>query len=185
MTLKVAVLIVTLLLTAVGTALAAPTPEYFAEEWAAFMCVAGPPGAPGPVAVQFNFDKVAFGGIPLDRANNLFTYLRSNLGLLSPVLGSNPQLTNCNVVPGQSLNPSQALALAPGLTALQAAQGLSGTFQQLGFSRYIIADVFLSFTVLYSGSVDTLRMEVFDVPGSNNLVFKVSSDIDESLVPQQ
>jgi hypothetical protein len=116
----------------VGSGFAAPIPDYFKDEWVGFVCLtASPPGSPPiSVLVQFNFDQVTFGGISLIRANSLFTYLTSNLGLLSPTIGNNPQ-TTC------SLTPSQTLAMFPGATALQAAQQVSGSFQQLGFPPYI------------------------------------------------
>jgi hypothetical protein len=162
----------------VGSAFAAPIPDYFEDEWVGFVCLtATPPGSPPiSVLVQFNFDQVTFGGIPPNRANSLFTYLTSNLGLLSPIIGNNPQ-TTC------SLTPSQTLAMFPGATALQAAQQVSGTFQQLSFARYIIVDAFLSFTVLYFGSVDTLRTEVYRVNGNNDLSYVASNEIAASLVP--
>lgn len=162
----------------VGSGIAAPIPPFFEEESVGFVCLtASPPGSPPTsVLVQFNFDKIAFGGIPLTRADSLFSFLTSNLGLLSPIIGSNPQ-TTC------SLTPSQTLVQFPGATALQAAQQVSGSFQQLGFSRYIIVDTFLSFAVPYFGPVDTLRSDVFLVIGNNDLSYASSIDIAESLVP--
>ena len=157
---------------------AAAIPNYFQDEWVGFVCLTAlPQGSPPTrVLLQLNFDKTSLGGIPLSRADSLFGFLTSNLGLLSPTLGSNPQ-TTC------SFTPSQILVNFPGATALQAAQQVSPTFQQIGFARYVILDAFLSLTVIYSGPVNTLRTEVFLVTGNNDLNYVASNEIAESLVP--
>lgn len=162
----------------VGSSFADPIPGYFADEWVGFLCLrtSSPGSPPTSVLLQFNFDKITFGGIPLNRADSLFTFLTGNLGVLSPTIGSNPQ-TTC------SLTPSQVQTTFLGATGLQAAQQVAPTFQQLGFTRYVIADSFLSFTVIFSGSVNTLRTEVFVVAGSNDLSYVASHEFAASLVP--
>src|SRR5262249_46339992 len=124
----------------VGIGLAAQIPDYFGDEWVAFVCLTATPPGSGPTTVllQLNFDKLSFGGIPLDRADRLYAYLTNNLGILSPVIGPNPQKT-C------TLTPSQVTVQFPGKTALDAAQLVSPSFQQLGFARYVILDAFLNF----------------------------------------
>jgi hypothetical protein len=120
----------------VGDTDAAPLPAYFAEGWVGFLCLsATPPGSGGPVNVllQLNFDKAEFGGISLARADALVPFIAANLGVLSPTVGSNPQVT-C------SRTPSQILADFPGVNALQAVQQVAPIREQLGFARYIIAD---------------------------------------------
>ena len=70
------------------------------------------------------------------------------------------------------------------MTALQAAQQLSGTFQQLGFPSYLIADAFLSVAPSYLGNdIVILRTDAFRVLGGNNVSYVGSSEIIESLIP--
>jgi hypothetical protein len=172
------IVIILLLLLLPVPAVAAPIPDYFADEWVGFVCLSATPPGSGPttVLVQINFDKFAFGGIALEGADSLFGYLTDNLGLLSLVLGNSPQ-KSCQ------RTPSQILAEFPGTTARQAAQLVSPTFQQLGFAHFIVVDTFLSFAVLYSGGVNTLRAEVFLVPGDNDLSFVLAHDLIETLLP--
>ena len=162
----------------IDSGFAAAIPDYFQDEWVGFVCLtAFPQGSPPTrVLLQLNFDKTALGGIPLSRADRLFGFLTGNIGLLSPTIGSNPQST-C------SFTPNQILVDFPRATALQAAQQVSPTFQQLGFARYIILDAFLSLTVIYSGPENTLRTEVFLVTGNNDLSYVATNEIAESLVP--
>ena len=162
----------------VGSGFAAPIPEYFQDEWVGFVCLtAFPPGSPATtVLVQFNFDKTTFGGIPLSRADSLYTFLRSNLGLLSPVIGSNPQ-TTCTLTPGQ------VVIQFPGADAKQATQQVSGSFQQLGFARYIVVDTYSALAILSSGTVVVLKTDVFVVNGNNDLSYVASNEIAASLVP--
>jgi hypothetical protein len=161
-----------------GVATAVAPPSYFADGWVGFLCLTATPPGSGPTTVllQLNFDKIAFGGVPLGRADALFTYLGNNLGLLSPVLGNSPQKT-C------SLTPSQVVVMFPGATALDAVQQVSGSFQQLGFSRYVIYDVFLSATLLYFGAVNTVRGEAYQVNGPNDLSYAMSTEFEPSLLP--
>lgn len=188
MTLKTTVLTVLVLFAlavpgVVGSGFALPLPDYFADEWVGFVCLtASPPGSPPTsVLVQFMFDKSTNGGISLTGADSLFAFLTGNLGLLSPIIGSNPQ-TAC------SLTPSQTQVEFPGATGLQAAQFVSGSFQQLGFSRYIIVDAFWTTTdVSYIAetltSVEVLGLDVFRVTENNDLSYVASSQIVRSLVP--
>jgi hypothetical protein len=187
MTLKAAVLTVLVVFAlavpgVVGSGFAEPLPGYFEDEWVGFVCLtASPPGSPPTsVLVQFMFDKTSNGGISLTWADSLFAFLTGNLGLLSPIIGSNPQ-TAC------SRTPSQIQVEFPGATGLQAAQLVSGSFQQLGFSRYIIVDTYLSFLDLSYGetqiSVETLNSDVFRVNGNNDVSPVAANQIARSLVP--
>ncbi len=161
-----------------GDAPAAAIPSYFEDEWVGFLCLtASPPGSGSTgVLVQFNFDKSTLGGIPLARADRLFAFFASNLGLLSPTIGKNPQ-TTC------SLSPTQTLAQFPGATALQAAQQVSGSFQQLGFSRYVIVDSYVNVALLYFGPVQTVRSDVFPVSGNNDLSYAGSNELPDATLP--
>jgi len=188
MTLKAAVLTVLVLFAlagpgVVGSGFAVPLPNYFEDEWVGFVCLTAiPPGSPSTsVLVQFMFDKNHGGGISLTQADSLFAFLTGSLGLLSPFIGNNPQ-TTC------SLPPSQIQVEFPGATGLQAAQLLSGSFQQLGFSRYIIVDAYvdtadLSYIADTLTSVEFLGFDVFRVTGDNDLSWVANSWIVKSLVP--
>ncbi|MGH2610766.1 MAG: hypothetical protein ACRDHF_16925 [Tepidiformaceae bacterium] len=162
-----------------GEGVAAPIPGYFSDGWVGFAClnavVAG--GSPTPVLVQLNFDKVAGSGISLARADSLFARLTGSLGWLSQLTGASLQLT-CAHTPGQ------IQAGVAGLTALQAAQQLSGTFQQRGFSSYLILDSFFSVAPSYLGDdIAILRTDAFRVVGANNVTYIGSTESLESLTP--
>jgi hypothetical protein len=161
-----------------GNGFAASIPTYFEDEWVGFVCLtASPPGSPPTgVLLQLNFDKVALGGISLTTADSLFAFLTGNLGLLSPIIGNNPQ-TTC------SRTPSQIQAQFPGVNALQATQQLSGTFQQIGFPRYIVVDAFFSLVAPYLGTATILRTDVFLVTGNNDLSYAAGNEIVDSLIP--
>ena len=179
-----AMVLTVLVLFALGTpcmvdrSFAATIPDYFQDEWVAFACLnaVAPGGSPTPVLLQLNFDKIVGNGIPLARADSLFARLTGSLGWLSQLLGASLQLT-C------AYTPSQIQASNPGLTALQAAQQLSGSFQQRGFPAYLILDSFLSFALSYLGSdIAILRTDAFRVVGPNNVSYLGSSDVIESLI---
>jgi hypothetical protein len=157
---------------------AAAIPDYFTDEWAGFACLnVTSGGAATPVVLQLNFDKLAGGGIALARADRLFARLTSSFGWLSQLTGASYQLT-C------AYTPSQIQTSNPGLTALQAAQQLSGSFQQLAFPSYLILDSFLTVAPSYLGSdIAILRTDAFRVVGSNNLSYQGSNDVLESLLP--
>jgi hypothetical protein len=156
---------------------AAPIPEYFEDEWVGFAClnavIAG--GAPTPVLLQLNFDKIAGGGIPLPRADSLFARITSSLGWLSELTGASFELTCAQT-------PSQIQASTPGLTAFQAALELSGSFQQRGFPFYLILDSFSSVAQTYLGAdISILRTDAFLAVGPDDLSYLGSSDVVESL----
>lgn len=158
---------------------AAAIPDYFTDEWAGFACLSAvaPGGSTTAVVLQLNFDKIAGSGIALARADSLFARLTSQLGWLSQLIGASLQVTCTHT-------PSQIQASNPGLTALQAAQQLSGSFQQFGFPSYLILDSFLSVAPSYLGSdIPTLRTDAFRVVGPNNLSYLGSTDTVESLIP--
>jgi hypothetical protein len=158
---------------------AAPIPDYFADEWVGFACfnAVAPGGSTTATVLQFNFDKFAGNGITLARADSLFARLTSSLGWLSQLIGASLQMT-C------TLTPSQIQASNPGLTALQAALQVSGSFQQLGFPSYLILDSFLTVAPSYLGTdIPILRTDAFRVLGSNNLSYQGSNDVLESLLP--
>jgi hypothetical protein len=124
-----------------------------------------------------NFDTIAGGGIPLDRADSLFARITSSLGWLSEITGASLELT-CAQTPGQ------IQASNPGLTAFQAALELSGSFQQRGFAFYLILDSFLSVAPSYLGSdIPILRTDAFTAVGPDDLSYLGSSDVVESLTP--
>ena len=162
----------------VGDSVAAAIPGYFADEWVGFAClnaVAG--GSTTTVLLQLNFDKISGTGIAPARAESLFARLTSSLGWLSQLTGASYQVT-CTYTPGQ------IQASNPGLTAVQAAQALSGSFQQRGFSSYLILDSFLSVASAYLGpDPGIVRTDAFRAVGSNNLSYLGSTDTIESLMP--
>ena len=157
---------------------AAAIPGYFADEWVGFAClnaVAG--GSTTAVLLQLNFDKIAGSGIALARADSLFARLTSSLGWLSQLTGASLQVT-CTVTPGQIQGSN------PGLTALQAAQELSRSFQQRGFASYLVLDSFLSVASAYLGpDLGIVRTDAFRALGPNNLSYLGSTDTVESLMP--
>ena len=159
---------------AAGESVAVTIPEYFDDEWVGFACLnstAG--GTTTAVLLQVNFDKLAGGGITLSRADTLFARLTTSFGWLSELTGASFQAT-C------TLTPSQVQASNPGLTARQAAQALSGSFQQRGFPVYLILDSFLGVTPSYLGSdVAIRRTDAFRVVGPNDLTYIGSSDVVE------
>ena len=64
------------------------------------------------------------------------------------------------------------------MTALQAAQAVSGDFQQRGFATYVIQDTFLSLAQSYLGlDIPILRTDAFPVLGSNNVSYLGSIDV--------
>ena len=167
----------------VGQGWAAAIPTYFEDEWVGFACLTAfpPPGATAtPLLLQLNFDKIVLGGIPLARADSLFSYFINNLGLLSPTIGKNPQVI-C------TLSPSQTAARFPTDNALTAARQLSGTFQQIEvqprFQRYVIFDVFLNFAPLYSGPVPVVEGDVFTVAGNDNISFAGNISLPDASLP--
>ena len=157
---------------------AAAIPGYFADEWVGFAClnaVAG--GSTTQVLLQLNFDKISGSGITLARADTLFARLTSSLGWLSQLTGAGYQVT-C------TYTPSQIQASNPGLTALQAAQALTGSFQSRGFTSYLVLDSFLSVASAYLGAdVAIVRTDAFRAVGSNNLSYLGSTDTVESPAP--
>jgi hypothetical protein len=158
---------------------AAGIPGYFADEWVGFACLSAvaPGGSTTQVLLQLNFDKISGTGIALARADSLFARLTSSFGWLNQLTGVSLQLT-CAHTPGQ-IQAGNA-----GLTALQAAQALSGTFQQRGFSSYLILDSFLSVASSYLGSdIAIVRTDAFRAEGVNNLLYLGSTDVLESLMP--
>jgi hypothetical protein len=158
----------------VDNSFAAPIPAYFADEWVGFACVTATiPGGSVALLLQLNFDKIAGGGISLPRADELFAQMTSPIGLgwLGGLLGASLQVT-CAHTPGQ------IQASNPGLTALQAAQAVSGDFQQRGFATYVIQDTFLSLAQSYLGlDIPILRTDAFPVLGSNNVSYLGSIDV--------
>jgi hypothetical protein len=163
----------------VDRSVAAPLPDYFADGWVGFACAnAVIPGQPtAPLLLQLNFDKLSGGGITQTRANNLFTRITGSLGWLSQITGVGFQVT-C------TQTPNQVQASTPGLNALQAALPLTGSFQQDGFSFYLILDSFLSITPPYLGSdAAIVRTDAFIVLGANNVFYLGSSDVIVQLMP--
>jgi hypothetical protein len=155
-----------------------PVPAYFDGEHVGGLCLnAVPPGESGPipVLVQFNFDHVTQGGISLERANSLFAYYTSLLlGILSPVIGSNPQ-------PFCSFLPSLVPIVHGIVDALDAVQKMTPAFQQLGFQRYYIVDSYLA---TYAVDVESIvRSEVFRVDGANALTYVQGFEIAEAVLP--
>jgi hypothetical protein len=68
--------------------------------------------------------------------------------------------------------------MMPGVTGRQAALGLSGSFQQLGFTSYVLLDTFVSTAPPYLGfDALILRTDGFLVTGPNNLSYLGSNDI--------
>ena len=166
----------------VDTTYAAAIPGYFADEWVGFLCIFGPvPTSGNPARVnilfQLNFDKSVNGGITLARADQLFAFFQSQIVGLGTAGVFNQQ--TC------ALTPSQVQSQY-GANALQAAQQVSGSFQQLGFQLYFINDSFWGLVPNYLGlPSDTLvlRTDVFLVNGSDNVNYTRSLEILEDLVP--
>jgi hypothetical protein len=158
---------------AVDRSIAAPIPEYFEDEWVGFACLtATKPGAsPTPMLLQLDFDKLAGGGLSQARADSLFARMTSALGWLSQLTGATLQVTCLH-------SPSEVQAMMPGVTGRQAALGLSGSFQQLGFTSYVLLDTFVSTAPPYLGfDALILRTDGFLVTGPNNLSYLGSNDI--------
>jgi hypothetical protein len=167
---------------------AIPLPSYFDDEWVGLLCLTvtlpGPPPAPVSVLVQVNFDKSTNGGISLAEADQFFAFLTDAIVQFGPLAGgTNPQNTCPQFTPGNMQ------AQFPGLNALQAAQALTGTFQQHGFFLYVIADAFLNGVPPYlvdAGIPEdtlTLRTDAFLVNGSNDITYSGSLDVLRSLIP--
>lgn len=163
----------------VDSSIAAPIPGYFEDTLVGFACLSAvmPGQSPTPVLLQLNFDKLAGGGIALARADSLFERMTSSLGWLSQLTGASLQVTCTHT-------PSQIQTTYPGLTGRQAALDVSGSFQQRGFSGYLILDSFLSVTPSYLGSdILILRTDAFRGVEPNNLSYLGSNDVVESPTP--
>jgi hypothetical protein len=167
---------------------AIPLPQYFADEWVGLVCLSvtlpGPPPTQVNALVQINFDKVTNDGISLPEAEQLFSFLTDAITQFGPLAGgTNPQNTCPQFTPTGMQNQF------PGLNALQAAQALTGTFQQHGFFLYVIADAFLSRVSGYlvdAGVPDDtllLRTDAFLVNGSNDVTYTGSLEVLRSLIP--
>jgi hypothetical protein len=149
---------------------AIPVPAYFDGERVGLLCLDATPlgSSPIKVLVQFNYDPAAGGGISVTAANQLFgVYTSFYLGILSPLIGPNPQPT-CSLIPS-------IVAGTYGVDALDAVQILAGTYQQSGFHRYYIVD---SYRTTYAGGVESvIRSEVFRVEGPDTLTFELGIEI--------
>jgi hypothetical protein len=174
---------IVLLVTALGapglvdTSFAAAIPGYFANEWVGILCVNGPT----PIAstklnliIQMNFDKSENGGITLARADQLFEFLR-----VSYLNFSGTSTQTC------ALTPSQVNAQY-GVNGLQAAQQLTGTFQNHGFDIMVITDNFWRLVDDYldhpPGTL-VLRSDQFIVVGNNDVFYRGSSETLQSQIP--
>ena len=152
-------------------------PSYFADEWVGILCVTGPtPMSSTRVSmiIQMNFDKSTNGGITLAKADQLFEFLRTSLLNFS---GTATQ--TC------ALKPSQVNTQF-NVNGLQAAQQLTGTYQQYGFQLMLIQDSFWTLTDDYllqpSGTL-SLRSDTFVVTGSNSVFYRNSSETVQSAIP--
>jgi hypothetical protein len=154
-----------------------PIPEYLEGAHFGFVCLNATPPGSGPVTVllQFTFDPEFQGGIAVGRANALqVNFTIPMVGIFSPALGANPG--RCG-----ELLPSLVPAVLPGVDAFAAAQQLSASFQQLGFQRYYIVDVYRS---AYAGDVESIvRAEVFRALGADALSYVQGIEIAEPLLP--
>jgi hypothetical protein len=163
----------------VGSSFGAPIPAYLEDGWVGFACLTSvsPGGSPTPVLLQLSFDKLAGGGIALGRADSLFERHTSSFGWLSQLIGASFQVTCTHT-------PSQIQTTYPGLTARQAAQDLSASFQARGFSAYLILDSFLSIAPSYlDAAILVLRTDAFRVVGPNDLSYLGGNDAAESPTP--
>jgi hypothetical protein len=177
------VVAIVLLVTALGapglvdTSFAAAIPGYFANEWVGILCVNGPtPIAPTKVnlIIQMNFDKSENGGITLAKADQLFEFLR-----VSYLNFSGTSTQTC------ALKPSLVNAQY-NVNGLQAAQQLTGTFQNYGFQVMVITDNFWSLLSEYldlPSDTLSLKSDQFIVLGNNNVVYRGSSEILQSQIP--
>jgi hypothetical protein len=154
-----------------------PIPEYLEGAHFGIVCLnATPPGsAPVTVLVQFTFDPEGHGGIPVGRANALLINFTIPLvGVFSPVLGPNP--ARCG-----ELLPSLIPIVLPGIDAFAAAQQLSASFQQLGFQRYYIVDMYRA---VYGDDVESIvRADMFRALGADALSYVLGIEISETLAP--
>ena len=79
--------------------------------------------------------------------------------------------------------PSGSQTAFPGINALAAAQVLTGSFQGLGFARYVIVDGYDTSAPSFLDFVDTLRTDAFRVNGPGDVAYVLSSELVQSLVP--
>ena len=158
-----------------GDGVAAPLPAYFADGAVGFVCIEVTPasGSPFNVLVQANFDKVLDGGIAPARADALFGFV-TNLVRTNELQPLGSLRTTC------SMTPSQIESQFSGMNALQAAQPLTGSFQQRGFAAYLIVDTYLAVALALH---DTLRIDTFRAVGNNNVDYVGSIERLRTSVP--
>jgi hypothetical protein len=176
------VIAIALLIIALGAAgvvdssFAASIPAYFADEWVGILCVNGPtPLASTKInlIIQMNFDKSVNGGITLAKADQIFEFLR-----VSYLNFSGASTQTCAIKPSQVNSQF-------GVNGLQAAQQLTGTYQNYGFQAMVIADSFWTLVDDYLDLPDgtrSLRTDQFIVLGNNNVVYRGSAETIESQV---
>ena len=155
---------------------AAAIPGYFADEYVGILCVNGPtPISPTKVnfLIQMNFDKLSQGGITLAKADQLFEFLRSSFLNFS---GTATQ--TCAIKPSQ-VNSQY------GVNGLQAAQQLTGTYQNYGFQLMLIIDSFWDLVPTYlnqpAGAL-LLRGDTFIVIGRDDVLYRSSSETLQSAI---
>jgi hypothetical protein len=162
----------------VNVGVAAPIPTYFEDEWIGALCVQMAfTGSPQrvPVLIQLNFDKSTNGGITLQKADQLFNFLKNQIQFF---VGSSVTQT-CAFTPTQVNNQFH-------VNGLQAAQDLTRTYQQRGFVALIILDSFWSRVPDYLAQAPnalTLRSDVFLTSGPNDIVYTSSSETLQAFLP--
>jgi hypothetical protein len=157
---------------------AAPIPDYFEDEWIGVLCAQMAFTGSTirvPVLFQLNFDKFTNGGITLAKADQLFNFLRNQISFF---VGASVTVT-CALTPTQVNNQYH-------VNGLQAAQQLTGAYQQYGFVVLIIFDSFWSevpeYLNLSPGSL-TLRSDLYLTSGANNIVYISSAETLKTSLP--
>jgi len=149
-----------------GTSSAAPIPNYFQGENVGILCIVTSTPFTGPVAalVQINFDRNFNGGISNAEADALFSQLA---GLITQ---SNLANATCAYTPTQ-------MRTVYGFEARGLALAISPIYQSLGFALYAILDVYRFTAPDFVGGVPTLRTDIFQVAGSNNISYLGSVEL--------
>jgi hypothetical protein len=183
----VAVLVVFALCTPwlADTSFAIPIPGYFDGEWVGLLCLqVAFPGADTPInaLAQINFDPFTNGGIDLAKADELFAFITDSIAQFGPLAGAGTIQQTCAFTPGQVQSQF-------GIDALDAANALTGTYQDHGFSLFLILDAFYALLPDYLLDAGlpvetlTLRTDLFIVGGFNDLSYSGSLEVLKELTP--
>lgn len=159
-----------------GESSAAALPSYLSNSWVGIICVNGPtPVSPQKIKllIQMTFDKSSNGGISLAQADQVFAFLRTSFLNFSGATEICPALKPSVVQAQYAVN------------GLQAAQQLTGTYQNYGLELMVILDSFWVPTQNYlnqPSGAQSLRSDTFLVTGNNSVFYQSSSENLKSLV---